>query len=90
MGIKGVKRRPSKNEDGDRLLVTEYAIVHGTYFAILKNKQGHNGHSMYAVIKLNKGGPISKIQVKGLCDKQYQTQGDAKDAIRQWDLGYTK
>lgn len=60
------------------------ALLHGKKFLVVKT---HNKeHSTYTVQLLKRNGQIAKKQIKGLCDRIYQTEGTAKHNIRLWDL----
>lgn len=81
----GVKKLQRSTSEGDKLVSVVFALMHHKSFGIVKHKLPNNQHSVYAVVLLCKSGRISKRNIKGLCDKPYNTQGEAKASVRQWD-----
>lgn len=61
------------------------AVVHNKRFAVNKIKNGRQ-HSTYVVQLLKRNGKLAKRQIKELANKVFNTPGDAKHAIRMWDL----
>jgi len=83
--MKGVKNRPSVTPGGLKVVSIYYAQNHNKYFAIAKQGRGMS-HSTYVIETLKKNGQFAKRQVSELWNTLCDSQGDAKDRLRQWDL----
>lgn len=82
----GDKVRPySVNRIDGRLIIVQmvYAPYHRRWFYIARRPHHRTD---FVVEAINKNGTHSKRQVRGLWDRQFATQTDAKRAIDQWDL----